>query len=523
MFFNLISILVAAAICFIASINCLHMLQLESYQTPGYLRWLRERGIRKYPILLVSAVLYAAALIFHMMESDIFAFILLLVSFAAGAWYIVSAKIRDAKKPLVYTARIKRFLTGEILVLALFVLFALVKGSAAFALLLMIQPLLVVLVHFIMLPIEKSINNWYMNDAKKILKSRPELIKIGITGSYGKTSVKYIVGTILKEKYKVLVPPSSYNTPMGVTRVIREQLLPEHEVFIAEMGARHVGDIKELVDFVHPKYGIITSVGPQHLETFHSIENVANTKYELIAGLPEDGAAFFPEDHGLAKGLYEREIPQPKTLFGVEEENCDLSAWDIKAGSFGSEFTVRLKNGESFTARTKLLGRHNIMNIMAGAALAEYLGLSAEEIRSGIEKIEPVEHRLQLIPTGNGVNVIDDAFNSNPAGAAAALEVLASFEGRKIIVTPGMVELGAKQDEENAAFARKIAKVADFVFLVGIRQTKPMFEALEAEGFDMTKVRVSPNLTAASNEMYKILMAGDTVLFENDLPDNYSE
>ena len=148
--------------------------------------------------------------------------------------------------------------------------------------------------NLMVLPVEKTVQRWYLNDAACILAKRDDLIRIGITGSYGKTSCKFILGTILSEKYNVLVPPSSYNTPMGLTRVIREQLKRSHEVLLAEMGARHVGDIRELCDLAHPKYGLITSVGPQHLETFGSIENVAKTKYELIENLPQDGCAFFP-------------------------------------------------------------------------------------------------------------------------------------------------------------------------------------------------------------------------------------
>ena len=521
----LIMSIAPAIICMFSSIRFIHMLQLESYQAPGYIRWLKTNGKKNWWILILSAVFYIASVILRMKQSAVLSYVAMAASFASAVVYIIVSKNKDAKKPLKYTARIKRFIAGEVFLLLIAEVFAFLMSPAVFALILALLPLFVLFVHYMMYPIEKTINNWYMNDAKKKLSAKKDLITIGITGSYGKTSVKYILGTILSEKYNVLVPPSSYNTPMGVTRVIREQLNDEHEVFIAEMGARHVGDIKELVDFVHPKYGIITSVGPQHLETFFTIENVQNTKYELIAGLPEEGAAFFPDDSeglNLAKPLYEREIPQEKTLFGFKKTD-DVCAYDMKADGTGSTFTVKLKNGETFTAHTKLLGKHNIMNILGAVAMAEYMGLSTEEIAGGIEKIEPVEHRLQLLPTGNGVNVIDDAFNSNPSGAAAALEVLSYFPGRKIIVTPGMVELGETQDEKNAEFAVGIAKVADIVYLVGRKQTASMYKALESSGFDMENVTVCGSLSEASSIMGSRLMVGDTVLFENDLPDNYSE
>ncbi len=519
---------IPVAICLLASIKFIHMLQLESYQAPGYIRWLKTNGKKKYWLLIISAVIFLASTVTEYKGyGGLVTMLLMLASYAVAVVYIIVSKNKDAKKPLKYTARIKRFIAGEVLLLVIAGVIGsyIYTGVFPFALLIALLPLFVLFVHFMMYPIEKTINNWYMNDAKKKLSAKKALITIGITGSYGKTSVKYILGTILSEKYNVLVPPSSYNTPMGVTRVIREQLKDEHQVFIAEMGARHVGDIKELVDFVHPKYGIITSVGPQHLETFFTIENVQNTKYELIAGLPKDGAGFFPDDSdglNLAKPLYEREIPQEKTLFGFNEDD-DVYAYDTKIDGTGSTFSVKLKNGESFTAHTKLLGKHNVMNILGAVAMAEYLGLSSEEIARGIRKIEPVEHRLQLLPTNNGVNVIDDAFNSNPSGAKAAVEVLSYFEGRKIIVTPGMVELGAEQDAKNAEFALEIAKVADIVYLVGRKQTASMYGSLKTSGFDMEKVFVCGSLNEASTQMGSILRVGDTVLFENDLPDNYSE
>ena len=153
-------------------------------------------------------------------------------------------------------------------------------------------------------PLENRINGQFFERARKKLESRPDLIKIGITGSYGKTSTKFVLRDILSQKYRVLATPASFNTPMGLSRVINEQLKGEHQIFIAEMGARHVGDIKELCELVHPKYGLLTSVGPQHLETFGSIENIAGTKYELIEALPSDGIAFFSSDGSYVDRLF---------------------------------------------------------------------------------------------------------------------------------------------------------------------------------------------------------------------------
>lgn len=142
------------------------------------------------------------------------------------------------------------------------------------------------------LAVEKLISEMYFRDAQRKLRERPDLIKIGITGSYGKTSVKFILGTLLQEKYQTLVTPASFNTPMGVTRIIREKLRPAHQVFVAEMGARHVGDIREMCRLVHPTLGVLTSVGPQHLDTFKTLERIKQTKYELMEAIPQDGCCF---------------------------------------------------------------------------------------------------------------------------------------------------------------------------------------------------------------------------------------
>lgn len=518
---------VCALFCFFVSVPYCHMLQLEGYQNKSYLKWLASAGRRYYSLVLAMAALFILATMFPYLVSglagEIIGWILLAALALLGLIYIAKITVKNAKKPLVYTARVRRMLVTDAILAVGFSLLGFFCGVTILAILVVACPLLIACANAVNAPIENAVKRHYFNDAKKRIAARSDLIKIGITGSYGKTSTKFILGTILSEKYDVLVPPSSFNTPMGLTRVIREQMTDHNQVFIAEMGAKHVGDIAELVDLVHPRYGILTSVGPQHLETFGSIENVANTKYELIEGLPEDGVAFFPNDGGITLELY-RKTPLKKVLFALEGEadEWDVAARDLETGEFGSKFTV-VYGDKSFTAQCKLLGKHNVLNVLGCVAIALELGLSPEQIQAGIAKIQPVEHRLQLLPTGNGVTVIDDAFNANPAGTRVAMEVLKSFSGRKIVVTPGMVELGAMEEQENRLFGENMAGVADLVYLVGPKHTRPIYDGLQAAGFDMQQVFVCDSLEEASAQMGQILRAGDVVLFENDLPDNYNE
>ena len=308
---------------------------------------------------------------------------------------------------------------------------------------------------------------------------------------------------------------------MGLSRVINEQLRPEHELFIAEMGARHVGDIKELCELVRPKYGLLTSVGPQHLETFGSIENIAGTKNELIEALPEDGVAFFSSDGGYVDRLFTR-CRKEKYRTGFEgERKLYMTVKDVRVDAEGSRFTLECEDGSRINCRTKLLGRHNIQNIALCAAVARRLGLEWDEIARGIRIIQPVEHRLQLIP--GPITVIDDAFNANPSGAAEALKVLSGFKGQRIIITPGMVEQGEQEDELNYAFGTQMPGCVDIVILVGPKHTRHIYEGLLSAGFDEKNIHVVQNLDEATVLLRQLGQNGDTVLFENDLPDNYNE
>ena len=528
--------MLGAAAMVYASAGLVHMLQLEGYKNKNLIHWIGENAAKVNKLPIIISVLAIALMI---AANALMPFMSLYVFFALAAVYLLlivffakKIRVEKAKKPLVYTSRVKRLF---VFIAFVYVIFgaalllldrlALSFSPAVYVTFFLYMPMVclgVLCANMLASPVEKSVQRWYFNDAKKKLAQRDDLIRIGITGSYGKTSCKFILGTILSEKYNVLVPPSSFNTPMGLTRVVREQMKPAHEVFIAEMGARHQGDIKELCELVHPTYGLITSVGPQHLETFGSIETIAKTKYELIESLPEYGSAFFPGDNDICRQLYENTVIDKK-LFSIDYNgDSDVRAENIKSGSFGSRFELVI-NGERVVCETKLLGKHNISNIIGCAAVAHKLGLSASQIRLGIRKIQPVEHRLQMLPTANGITVIDDAFNANPSGVRAAMEVLKGFSGRKVVVTPGMVELGDSEDAENRAFGRVMATVANVVMLIGPKHTRPIYEGLLEGGFAEENIQVYRSLDDAAKVLWTQVNPGDVVIFENDLPDNYNE
>lgn len=480
------------------SLRQLHMAQLEGYKPSQYLHWLKHNKqnafIKQPPLMKQSA--------------------------------------GDApKKPLVFTNRAKRlFAINSVLLMCWMGLSYVISiGPLSFVVLLMMGvafiPLIMLLATRIAYPMEMNIQKGYYRDAQKKIAAMSNLRVIGITGSYGKTSTKYFLKTILSEKYNTLMTPESYNTPMGITRVIREQLTVDHEVFVCEMGARNVGDIKELVELARPTIGIISSIGAQHLETFKSVENIKNTKNELIEGLPLGGTAVFNGDNEYCMELAGRTALET-LVYSTERDAQDVVVYakDIVTTDKGLRFTIHTRDGLSFPCQTELLGKHNVSNIMAAICVALKLGLTPDQIQSGILKIKPVPHRLQLIPTANGVIVIDDAFNSNPAGAKEALETIRELgTGKRIVITPGMVELGDVEADENKAFGRTMADCCDYAILVGLKRSQPIAEGLRDGGFSEDKIIVTANLNEATAKMGQLVRSGDVVLFENDLPDNYNE
>ena len=503
-----------AACCVLSGWRLLHYFQLESYQLPGYARSVRRNMTRAVMPTVAVAAAGVGATVLHAM-----AIVRMALIFSLSTVLFLQAGREKAKKPFVVTERVKRLIAIHAVTAFFVALLSLAVSPVLGYLVPAFEAALIALSAVFAAPVEKRINQQFVDDAKARLDARPELIKIGITGSYGKTSTKFLLRDILSVRYNVLATPSSFNTTMGVTRVIREQLMGSHQVFIAEMGARHVGDIRELVELVRPTMGLITSVGPQHLDTFGTIERVRDTKYELIDGLPQDGTAIFARDGAICEELYARCPLEKKYMPG------DLiAASDVEVGPWGSRFTLEdTQTGEKVACQTRLLGEHAIANLLLCCTAARCLGLTLEEIAQGVARCQPVEHRLQLLSGGSGVTIIDDAFNANPVGAKAALRVLGGFPGRRIIITPGMVELGGEEDAFNAAFGEQMAACVDEAILVGRRHVQPIVDGLLRAHFPQEHIHVVGSLEESTKVLHGMMKPGDVVLYENDLPDNYSE
>lgn len=459
-------------------------------------------------------------MLFPVLALDIFQyFILALIILVYRAM-----KRLNAKKKLVYTPRVKRMLVTmgilTVLVMAAALFFSEMKYlPGLFMVWLGVQFFMNIAANVINHPIEAGINRHYINDAKRKLKEVSGIKVIGVTGSYGKTSVKFYLQTLLQEHFHVLVTPESYNTPMGVVKTIRGSLKPTHEIFICEMGARHVGDIKEICDIVHPDHGIITSIGPQHLETFFHMENIKNTKYELADALPAGGMLFLNGDNEYIR--QKADAYENKTFYYSEAQGDGYYAKDISVSQLGTEFTVAAPNGEIETFQMKLIGAHNVINVMGAIAVAHKLGIPLKDLRIPVRRIQPVAHRMEMREHGL-VTIIDDAYNSNPVGSKAAVETLAMFNGIRILITPGMVELGDKEKEYNYKFGTYAAECCDYILLVGKNHTAPIKEGVLSKGFPEEKCLVYDKLEDAVAYAYSIKGQGHKyILLENDLPDNY--
>ena len=437
----------------------IHMFQLSSYRYSRYFRWLVPGNMVSAKRLFALLMLVPALLPGYWGAG--FA-----VGLTTGTWLF--AWREKFKTPLVYTMRVKRLLATNIILFAVITALALLfAGEWAIAIIgaaLLFSNIIMLLANLVNTPIEKAINRHYYNDAKRIIESHKGLIIIGVTGSFGKTSTKNYLASVLAEKYNVLVTPGNFNTLLGVIRTIREHLRPYHQVFIVEMGAKQKNDIKEICDLVHPTIGIVTAVGEMHLETFKSVENIQDTKFELINSLPAGGLGVINYDSEYIKSYKGIKSPCRIIKYAVEGEG-DYKARNVEYGAGGVSFT--LNGSEQYNSR--LLGAGNLLNILASIAVADHLGVPANKQKNAIARLQPVEHRLSM-KVANGITVLDDAYNSNPQGAKMGLEVLKNFavgEGNKrIVITPGFVEMGARQASANKELGRTIAVSCDYAIIV---------------------------------------------------------
>jgi len=497
----IVSAINAVFLCLVAT-KLIHVLQLSGYRLRPYITWaidIRQKFIIR--ILALALLGFGSTFILQLFLADgayvprEWRYLGLIFYFALGTILVTWLFRTPVKVPLRLTPRVWRlftvfFLLSTVLTYLLaWWAFAVGgvwggAGLASVSLLVYASPIILLFAYFILEPLELLIKQFYLWKAKRKLFSPQykDLIRIGITGSYGKTSCKNILAAMLSKKYNVLMSPASFNTPMGFARTVNNELKPEHQVLIMEMGMRYKGDIKTMAKLFKPQHGMLTSIGSAHLETMKTLEAIRNEKYELINALPEGG-------------------------FKVTN---DASESERKTGNVGK-------------IETNLLGEHNKRNIALCTEMALKFGITQKQIAETIKELKPVPHRLEVTKTEHGITIIDDSYNSCPEGCLAALELLGSLKGKgqAIILTPGMVELGKRADEENFKFGVRMSAVADKVIIVNEINKQQISDGLLAGGFLEANIFFAKNLEAAKEIYAPMLKSGDTLLIENDLPDNY--
>lgn len=513
----------------------MQIIQLSNYKVKHYNIWLKDTKAKWVSRLALMSFLsfccvFVTNILFSekMSSSKLVGYFGLIFYFALSISFIIEMLKVPQKKPLRITKRAFRLfvltfiiylaITFSVLVLVLEQSYYL--RASVLALTPILVPIIVPLAVLLMNPLEKIIYNTYKHRATKELAKHTDLIKIGITGSYGKTSTKHFLAKILECKYKVVATPSSFNTPMGISKTVFSDLKADTEIFIAEMGAKQVGDIKELCDMVKPNCAIITGVCENHLETFGSLENIIKTKSELYQSLDENDVCVFDVSNENTKRMFDE--CQLKNKIAVGEDGKTLYAEDITADEDGIEFNIVYK-GKKYPAKSRILGEHNVQDMLLAVAIALKFDIKMKDIQKQIESIEPIEHRLELKKLPNDIIMIDDSFNSNIIGTASALKTLGLFKdaNRKIIVTPGLVELGNKEEVENIELGRNIAKICDVAILVNKNQSENIKKGLLEEGFNPKNIIYKETLFDVTNLFKTFLQSGDVILMENDLPDNY--
>lgn len=494
-----------------------HMFQHNSYREERYARWFG--GGYKFGR---AAIIAALAIVGFISNPVFLGFSVVFMGYMAWREFRTTYK-----KPLVYTMRVKRlFITAALLSAAVIGVAAHFTPQYAkpVALAILALPVVMLTANLINKPIEAAITRWYYNDAKRILRSMPDLKIIGITGSFGKTSTKHYLYRILSEKYNVLMTPGNFNTTLGVVRTVREQLKPHHQIFIVEMGAKQRGDIKEICDLVHPTIGVVTAVGEMHLETFGSIEGVLKTKFELLEALPSNGVGIINIDsEPIANATMHHKCNI--ISYAVKNNDADYRATNINYTPQATSFDISVRGDVTEGFTTHLAGRGNILNLLAATAIADEMKVPTSMQKRAMRQIEQIEHRLSIKTTAGGITIIDDAYNSNPAGAKMALEVLKDFNikgtGRRIVVTPGFVEMGESQERNNRELGREIADAADWVYVVNRVNREAIVGGLNDEGFPAERIVETDSFAEAMQHLTQIMRAGDVVLYENDLPDSF--
>ncbi len=513
----------------------LQFYQQEEYDTDRFLRWVLQHkafDTKASLIVLFGFLLWG---LFREYNPPLWSLIFYGAVFTGlGVGMLVSRNAtKGAKKPLVQTARVQRIFYTYLVYVGIYfsgILMLFDEGNIpafgiAFLLFFQFPPFFICAANFILKPIEERINAHYLKLAKQKMAGLSPTI-IAITGSYGKTSIKHILAHILSATAPTLATPGSVNTPMGVVRIIRELLKKNHKYFIVEMGAYGQGSIAGLCKIAPPDLGIISAVGLAHFERFKSVETVFKAKFELAEALKQKGGKVIVNtaaiDHEM---LDEYQKTNPSLVLCEGTADNALNSYTQTRNGLDISLQIVWKGKvQDLDVEVPLYGPHQATNILLATVAALQLGISPGVIKAALRTMPQVSHRLEVSRRQGGLTVIDDAYNSNPTGFSSALDLLETLktpEGRAILLTPGMVELGTEHDAQHRKLGAKTAGIADIVLAVGAFRMEAFIEAFnQAKGGDRA-FYIFKTQGEAESWLVRNARSEDVVLIENNLPDIY--
>ena len=510
-----------------------------------YARWVLRERQRTFPARPLIAFAAAALLaLFSDRVPNGFSLIPLAAVAAAGVVACIPPSEPPIKKAFVRTQRAMRLLVtsgtlvGLVITLALVVISSVAASSLSAALavgavgvlVFYLAPMWLIAANVLMMPVEAVLRRRFIAQARQVLAEvRPKVI--GITGSYGKTTTKNYLRDILNGRYKAYATPKSYNTMMGVCIALNEDVAQDYSIdyFICEMGAYIRGEIQRICSLTPPDISIVIEVGPQHLERFGSLENIAIAKYEIIKALRPDGLGVFNWDNPYVRQMYERGYPNNRIAVSTQADPLHpppdgprFIAYDIEDDLSGLRFYVKdAATGDVKRFQTTVVGRHNVLNILLATAVAVHEGMTLDDVARRVAQLQPAESRLVVQRDERGIIVINDAYSANPVGVKSSLAVLGMHHGRRVLITPGMVELGDLHYQENFKLGVLATQYATDIILVGPKQTQPIRDGVESTDYPRERLQIVAHVNEAIDWYRTHLQAGDAVLLLNDLPDTY--
>lgn len=482
-----------------------HIYQLKDYNNVRYFKYFSK-------IRLIFVLFCFILFVFELLIKNILFYIVTNTILYILNLFYLKKLIKNKKTPLKFTKKLSRLHAISIFILFLFCFYK--YSFTLIPIITFLSPIISNAINFY----DKFKNKHYIKFAQEKLKNSKVQI-IAITGSNGKTSVKNILLDMLSTQFKTQATPKSFNTPLGIAKFINNDLKFDTDFLILEYGARHKKDIKKLCSLFGADYGIITTISSQHLESFHSTENVFKAKNELAKFL-ENKPCVFNLDNIYCQRMFKEKCGTKISCSTFSPAN--VSANNIKIENKKTSFNLVLNNN-TLTCKTNLLGRHNIINICLASALANHLGITEENIVSTIKNLKPVEHRLELIETH--INILDDTYNCSPASAKEAIWVLKQFPKNKMVATPGIVECGKEKFNINYQLGKQLT-FCDYIIIIGEENKTAILKGIKTAILENPKSRKTPKIYCESTldnakQHFLKLNSGDTLLLLNDLPDDY--